>query len=91
VFCYRDILIVSYINNIVIKIVIYKLIAKNNRDAHYISVVSSILSISILLILNYRESCKSENASRDIFIYRYISLIITSCKYILVIETTKII
>jgi hypothetical protein len=68
---------------------VYKLIAKNNRNIYYISIVSSIQNILILFILNYRESCKSNNTSRDIFIYRYTSLIITNYKYIFTIERTK--
>ncbi len=79
-----------YINNVVIKI-IYKLIAKDNRDAHCISIVSLTQNILMLFILNYRKSRKSNNASRNIFIYKYTNLIITSCKNVFAIERTKII
>ncbi len=66
-FRYRNTLIISYINDVVIKIV-YRLIAKDNRNAHCISVVSLTQNILILFISNYRKNCKSDNASRDIFI-----------------------
>jgi len=80
---------VSYINNIVTKIIIYKLITKNDRVIYYIYVVSSIQSILILFILNYWKSCKSNCIDRNIFIYKYTSLIIINRKYILAIKKTK--
>ncbi len=67
----------------------YKLIAKNSRNTHCISVVSLTQNILMLFILNYRESRKSDNTSQDIFIYKYTSLIIISRKYVFAIEKTK--
>jgi len=68
---------------------VYKLIAKNNRNKYCISVISLIQSILMSFILNYWKNCKSNNASQDIFIYKYINLIINNCKYIFAIEKTK--
>ncbi len=67
----------------------YRSIAKNNQDTHCTSVVSSIQNILMSFILNYRKNCKSNNASRDIFTYRYTSLIIINCKYVFAIKKIK--
>ncbi len=78
-----------YINDVVIKNIMYRLIAKDNRVAHCICVVSSTQSIFMSLTLNYRKSRKSDYANRNMFIYKYTSLIIIDHKYILAIEKTK--